>query len=351
MNLQQFEDIVLDMSHSVLDPMEERLIHALQIEGRASWSDLAPIVGLDAVTLARRWDSLRERGLAWVTGTSPEGAHALVDITCLPQQVGLVARQIAQFPSVLTLDHTSGGRDLLATVSAPSPLAIWDIVTNEIGALEGVRNSQTHLVTDVIMEASEWRMRALTPREAGRVPRASQPRARAPKIVHPEVEAAIRHCLAEDGRRPVSRIGAEHGLNDQRVADGIARMREEDRLRIRADVARSVTGWPIYAWYFIRTAAQHIQQMRSLMSQIPEARSALAVASQYNLVVGVWLRELKDVVRFEAALEAAVPSARIVDRSVVFRVSKHVGRLIDDQGRATLGFVHPMAMPNIANAQ
>jgi|GEM_PF-420538 len=348
MKLQLSSDILRFMQEYMLDPLEERIIHALQIEGRAPWSELAPVIGVDAVTLARRWDALRERGLAWVTGIFPGGATALIDITCAPQHIGDVAQQIAQIPSVLTLDHTSGGRDLLATMLADHPLAIWDVVTNHIGAFEGVRNTQTHLVTEVIMEASDWRLRALTPQETVKVPRPRPPRARAPRGVHPEVEGALRHCLPEDGRRPISRIAAEHGLSEQRVADGLARMRADGQLRIRTDVARSVTGWPVYAWYFVRTAAKHIPQIKGLMAQIPEARTALAVASQYNLIVAVWLRDLTDVMRFEAALEAAVPSARIVDRSVVFRMSKHLGRLIDEQGRATMGFVHPAATANRA---
>ncbi|MCD4853335.1 Lrp/AsnC family transcriptional regulator [Arthrobacter sp. AK01] len=339
-------NILIFMQEYMLDPLEERIIHALQIEGRAPWSELAPVIGVDPVTLARRWDSLRERGLAWVTGIFPSGASALIDITCIPQQIGDVARQITRIPSVLTLDHTSGGRDLLATMLADNPLAIWDAVTNQIGALEGVRNTQTHLVTEMVMEASDWRLRALTPPEVAKVPKPRPPRTRAPRTVHPDVEAALRHCLTEDGRRPVSHIAAEHGLSEQRVADGLARLRADGLLRIRTDVARSVTGWPVYAWYFMRTAAKHIQQIRGLMARIPEARTALAVASQYNLVVAVWLRELTDVMRFEAALEAAVPSARIVDRSVVFRMSKHLGRLIDDDGAATLGFIHPWTTPD-----
>lgn len=341
MKLQFSMDMLHLMSKNMLDPLEERIIHALQIEGRAPWSELAPVIGVDAVTLARRWESLRERGLAWTTGIFPGGASALIDITCHPQQISEVARHLAQIPEVLTLDHTSGGRDLLATMLAESPLSIWDIVTNSIGALDGVRNTQTHLVTEIVMEASDWRMRALSSQDAAKIPRPRPPRARAPRTVHPDVEAALRHCLTEDGRRPVSRIAAEHGLSEQRVADGLARMRADGMLRIRTDVARTVTGWPVYAWYFMRTAAKHIQQMQGLMARIPEARTALAVASQYNLVVAVWLREMSDVMRFEAALEAAVPSARIVDRSVVFRMSKHLGRLIDEQGAATLGFIHP----------
>ncbi|MCP3426862.1 hypothetical protein NBM05_12815, partial [Rothia sp. AR01] len=44
---------------------------------------------------------------------------------------------------------------------------------------------------------------------------------------------------------------------------------------------------------------------RGVLPQIPELRTAFVVASQYNLVTAAWLRELDDVVRFEAALESA----------------------------------------------
>ena len=329
------------MQEYQLEPLEGRIIHALQINGRARWSDLAPVLGVDPVTLARRWDSLRERGLAWVSGFFPGGAGALVDINCVPQRVDEVTRALTRMPELITLDHTSGSRDILATAWARTPLEVWDLVANRIGALPGVSHAQSHLVTEPIKEASDWRLQALTPREAAGVPRPAPPRARAPRTVHPDIEAALRHALMEDGRRPVRRIAADHGLSEQRVSDGLARMIAEGRLRLRTDVARSVTGWPIYVWYFIRTPAKLIPRMRALLDQVPQTRTALAVASQYNLIVAVWLRELGEVARFEAAMEETLPGARIVDRSVVFRMSKHLGRLIDADGRATLGFVHP----------
>ncbi|MFC7741398.1 AsnC family transcriptional regulator [Nocardiopsis composta] len=43
------------------------LINALQLTPRAAWSDLAPILDVDATTLARRWRRLEEAGLARIT--------------------------------------------------------------------------------------------------------------------------------------------------------------------------------------------------------------------------------------------------------------------------------------------
>ncbi len=329
------------MQENRLSDLDERIIHALQINPRARWSDLQPVLGADAVTLSRRWDSLVEQGIAWTTGFFVDGAAALIDITCVPQMLGEVTRALAQMPELVTLDHTSGERDILATATAPTPEHIWDLVTNQIGALPGVKQSKTHLVTEPFREASTWRLSALKPLEVAAIPRPTPPRARAPRSIHPDVEYALRQSLREDVRRPARQIARDYGLSEQRVSDGIARMIERRELRMRTDVARSVTGWPIYAWYFMQVPAKLMSKSGDVMDRIPQIRTALAVASQFNLVVAVWLRELNQVPQFESIVEETLLGSRIVDRSVVFRMSKHQGHLIDPQGRATLGFVHP----------
>jgi DNA-binding Lrp family transcriptional regulator len=334
--------MLFDVQEDRLDPLDERIIHALQINGRARWKDLSPVLGVDPATLSRRWDALRGRGIAWVSGYFPQrSAGALVDVVCAPQRLREVQESLLGIPEATTVDHTSGARDILATVLTDTPREVWEVVTGRIGTLPGVRGAQSHLITTQIMEASSWRIRALSPAEAARVPPPRPPRGRAPRTLSPDVEAAIRYALLEDGRAPVSRIARQSGLSEQRISDGIALMIAQGGLRLRTDVARTVTGWPIYAWHFLRVPAKLVAQARTILPQVPELRSAFVVASQYNLVTAVWLRELADVTRFEAAMESALPGARIMDRSVVFSMGKHMGRLLDGEGRATLGYVHP----------
>jgi DNA-binding IclR family transcriptional regulator len=43
------------------------LINALQLRPRASWTELGRSLGVDPVTVARRWSRLAERGEAWVS--------------------------------------------------------------------------------------------------------------------------------------------------------------------------------------------------------------------------------------------------------------------------------------------
>jgi hypothetical protein len=59
---------------------------------------------------------------------------------------------------------------------------------------------------------------------------------------------------------------------------------------------------------------------------------------QHDLAVDVWTRTLDDVQRLEATIEEQLPGVQIVDRALVLRTVKLMGRLLDESGRAR-GFV------------
>src|SRR3546814_14179857 len=97
-----------------------RLLNALQIRPRASWSELSRAIGSDPVTLTRRWERLHSQGIAWIAayrGGPIVSATALLEIECAPAQTMSVAEQIAHDPEVLTVDLTTGNRDLLVTLT------------------------------------------------------------------------------------------------------------------------------------------------------------------------------------------------------------------------------------------
>lgn len=322
------------MPEMQLDTIDRRLLNALQIEPRASWSELAPVVGVDAVTLGRRWERIRTEGIAWVTGLRNLGQGALIEIECEPARLVAAAETLARDPSLIVLDETSGGRDLLATVFLDDMPALSQHVTEIMGGIPGVRAARTHVINEVLVEGGSWRLRELSAEEAERVPRFRPPRARAARTVPPEVRTAIETELHRDGRAAISAIAGKYDIGAQRVADGIATLRQSGELLLRTDIARALSGWPIYAWYFVEAPARTIDLARSAIAQVPEVRLAVTASSRYNLILAVWLRRLADVNRFEIALEAALPGARIADRSVVLRIRKHMNQAIGVDSRA-----------------
>lgn len=329
-----------------LDEVDLRLLHALQIEPRASWSGLAPVVGADASALSRRWAAMRASGRAWITGLPDAGRHgrlALVEVECVAGSRDAVAAALERDPEVLILDNTVGSRDLLVTVYCDTLEELSRYLLRRFDALPGVRSSRTHLVTEAVRDARDWRLRSLSASEAARVPRPSPPRQRAARTVAPDLRAAVLEELQADGRAPAATIAGRHGTTPQRVADAIAVMRADGQLYLRTDLSLDSSPWPVYTWYFIQLPANRIDQARTALRKLPELRLAALCASRYNLILAVWLSSLESVHTFEARLAEILPQAAVMDRSTVLRVRKHVGHLLDDRGRIT-GRVVPLRL-------
>ncbi|MFT4214699.1 MAG: Lrp/AsnC family transcriptional regulator [Microbacterium sp.] len=334
------------MSTPALDEIDRRLLHALQIEPRGTWAEFAPVVGVDAATLARRWARLSESGTAWVTGHSTRRQLAMLEVDCDLGRLGHVAETLQRDPHVATLDHVSGSRDLLALVHAPDLGRLSDYVVARLARIPGIRAVRTHLTVDLLVDAASWRLRALSPDEAARIRPPLPPRARARRDVPDDLRTALEDQLWQDGRMPISVIAHRTGFAPQRVADAISTLRHRGELRFRTDVARAESGWPVYTWYFIEAPAHVIEATREAIVAVPEVRLAMTSASRYNLILAVWLRQFSDVNRFEIALEKALQGARIADRSVVLRISKQMGRIVGVDTRA-IGLAGDIVNPTI----
>lgn len=319
------------------DAVDLRLVHALQIDPRASWSDLAPVVGADAVTLTRRWNRLSASGLAWISAYRPsEGrpTFALIEVECSPGSAVATFEALAQNPDIISADFTAGSRDLIITLVAKTERDVTTFVLHGLGEIPSIRAARTHLVTDIIKDGGSWRLRELTAAEVQRIPPVRPPRNRAPKQVPDELRRVIESELAIDGRASTSDIAAKAGTTSQRVSDAISTLRTNRELLFRTDIARPHSGWPVHAWYFMQVPASSIERLRDSLARIEEVRLAVRAASKYNLIMSVWLRNLDDVQRLEVLLERSIQGAQIGDRSLVIQTGKHLGRMLDDDGRA-----------------
>lgn len=330
------------MHDFVLDDLDQRLIHAVQVSPRAPWSTLAPIVGADPATLSRRWARLRDDGVVYVTGYgATPGMLVLIEIECIPGETLSVAETLGRDAEAFTIDLTAGGRDILLSLSATDAASVATWTLERIRGVPGIRAMRTHLVSDVPRDARGWRLRALTSHEVDRIQAAERTAPVAPVRLTPEQRRALAAELAYDGRAGVTELAKRLGMAPRRVRDAIAELRESGGLAIRVDIARDYTPWPIYAWYFLRVPAGTASQVGAQLGRLEEVRLVANTVGEYNVIMAVWLRTLQDVGRMEAVIEQRLPSVSIADRSVVLRTTKHLGHMLQPDGRAS-GEVVPL---------
>ncbi|MFS8097706.1 Lrp/AsnC family transcriptional regulator [Lentzea alba] len=319
-----------------MDEVDRSLVHALQIHPRAPWSLLGEVLELDPVTVARRWQRLENAGLAWVTAyPRATDVHnvvtAIVEVDTAPGAASRVAGAVARFPWAVNVKETAGGRDLVVNVQAQDVRQLWQHITTGLSTVEGVVAARTHLVTGQTLDGSSWRLRSLDAAQRTRLEQAAATPGVSVRAAWDEVDTLMVTLLNADGRISIRDLAARTGLT---VSTAGRRLRHllAARVTLRCDVARSLSGWPFAAVYFASAPAEKLREIVSVLAAVPEVRSCVIASGPHNLIVDVWLRGLPDVHALEAHLSARLP-VDVRDRSVVVRTTKHMGRLLDDDGR------------------
>jgi DNA-binding Lrp family transcriptional regulator len=317
------------------DELDLVLLHALQIAPRAPWEQLADVIGVSAATLARRWARLSGRGDAWISAytTSQEGGGALVEIDCDANTAPDVAVAVSSDSRAVNVDVTAGGRDLLVGVITESIPDLSHFL-RKIQIIPGIRSARTHVITGIVKDASRWRLDALEPGQVRKLEAAS---AKASGAFHELDDVGIRliAALSLDGRMSAVELAERLSVSVNTVRRRMAQLESSDWLRVRCDVTRAVTGHGIAATFWLSVPPVALRDAARSIAEILEVRAVFYVAGPQNLAVLVWLRHPKDLPDFEVELIRRAPTAVISDRVVTLQTVKHVGRLLDDEGRVS----------------
>ncbi|MEQ4565650.1 Lrp/AsnC family transcriptional regulator [Paenarthrobacter sp. CAP02] len=319
-----------------LDERDLRLLHALQIRPRAPWAALAPVVGADAVTLARRWSALEDAGLAWITAYRGPGARytgAIIEIDCAPASIASATADLADDDEVLSIDQTAGGRDLVLTCLCQSDADLGRFVLDRLPSIAGVTTTRTHRGIRLLADAQQWRLRSLQEREITRLELGLPQPTAAQRGVPSEVENNVAAILRDDGRASVAHIAKSAGISPVRAKNALLALLAEKRLIVRLEVARAYAPWPVSVWYFLRVPVTQVEAVAGRLVGLQEVRFVATTAGLYSILMMVWLRRIEDMTVLERQLGERLPFAEIMDRSIVLRTPKHMGKRLTTDGR------------------
>ena len=320
------------------------LIHALQLRPRASWTVLGAALGVDPVTVARRWSRLARRGEAWVLGSPgpllfEHICVAFVEIECAVGSATAVSRALSGHAHALTLERPAGSHDLLVTVATRDLLAMSRYTLDQLPAIPGVTAVRTRIATHMFTEGGSWRIAALDPGQRARLaPPADESRTRRGPLDISPFDRAVLVRLAVDGRASYQALAAGLETSAATVKRRIDRLVQLGLITFRCDFARPLGGWPVAVTFWARVPPADLPEVGHALVRYPETRNCAAVSGPYNLVLEASLHSLSDVLRFETQLATRHPSLDIVDRAVMLRQDKLLGHLLDQHGRS-LGVV------------
>ncbi|MEU6479187.1 Lrp/AsnC family transcriptional regulator [Streptomyces sp. NPDC047017] len=317
------------------------LVHALQIQPRAAWTDLAPSLGVTAVTLARRWERLTGEGLAWLSAVpgpafSRTRCSAFVLVKCRPAAREALAARIAGLDEAATVELTApGGADLLLDVLARDMAGVHRFIDEHLARLPGVTAVECLFATSLYTEGSRWRLGSLDSAQLSalaRPDRTDQGGERS-RAALGDIDRELLEALAHDGRLGLAALAERLGTSAATVRRRLGGLTRSGTVAFRCDMARHLTGLPVSVTFRGRAPVRDANGLHRTLATLPGCRLVAAVTGGANLLATYWLPSIGAVQHHETAMHARLPSLEITDRVIGVRTVKRMGHLLDADGR------------------
>jgi DNA-binding Lrp family transcriptional regulator len=314
----------------VLDELDSRLAHALQVDGRAPFSRLASVLGVSEQTVARRFRRLRGDGVLRVLGlpTPSRGEpHWFVRVRVQPAAAGAVGAALARRPDVSWVSITSGGAELTFTTrpagARQRDLLLLDRLPRTVQVIELHAFEVLH---DWIGGGYEWSAFP-APLTDAEVAQLAPARTGGPAGAEPEDQPLL-DALALDGRLGWAELAARTGWSESRVARRVEALRAGGALFVDLEIAFEALGHPVEALLWLGVAPGELEQVGEALARAPESAYTAALTGPSNLLVVVAARDRAHLYRFITEEVGSLP-VRSMETSPVLRRVKLAGSRTD----------------------
>lgn len=327
-----------DVAH--VDETDRLIAAALQVNGRASWGEIARVLNLPERTVARRGQSLFERDLIRVS-TYVDVArvlHAravLLRIKTRPGELWHVARALARRTDASSVSLMEGSNDIAGMLLPKDERAIRRLLFDDLPGIEGIDSLNVTTVLRFYRSGHDWRPGFLRDDQVAALDTFPARPADPSDAISDEEEAMIR-CLLSDGRVSVAHLSRELGIGvatARRRMDSLAR---RGLMHPRTEVVPQVFGLGLEALVWMRAPMARLDAIGEALAQVPSVKFIAATTGTSQLLANVLVA---DEDAFHAFLTgpaiAGHEGLEVVESLVVITPLLRGSLVIDDQHHET----------------
>lgn len=319
-----------------LDADDRRVLHALQLDGRASYARIAAVLGMSERAVSRRYHRLRSRlalRVVGITRTNPrEQEDWFLRVSASSGSVDGVARMLADRADTSWIASLVGDGGLSCILRTPVP-------TGDRGnALEQFRRSasiaavtaQRLLVPFAGVGGWPGRLESLTASEREALSPAAHTRhsgssaAGAPRSGD---DGRLLRLLAADGRMSIARLAQASGIPESTVRRRIAELTSQGVLMFEVEVDPKLYGrhLDVICWMDVLPGA--LGTVANALGSHPEVAFAATTTGTTNILAILELADPQDLHRYLIDRIGALPGVHRAQTEIVARWSKRAGPL------------------------
>jgi DNA-binding Lrp family transcriptional regulator len=330
-----------------MDALDRRIAAALQLNGRATWREVARVLGTSESTVARRGRQLLDSGLVRVTG-QPDAARVglgnpvLVQLNCAPGMIKRVASELAERPDVRFLAVVTSTYDVLVELIVPSKARLAHVLTAEFASVEGITGTTTDVVMRTFKTSYDWSRDLLgehgvDPSFVSQAP-VAVPREQSETALS-ESDLRLMQLLSDDGRRTFADLAQDLDMSESMVRRRVSALVENGYLFFATLVDPQALGFEVELFVKLRVTLGELERIATALAARREVRYVSATSGFSDLACEVILRSADDLYDFTTNVLGGLAG---VQRTVIAhelatykRAYMHVGSaapMVSDKG-------------------
>ncbi|MDX3527169.1 AsnC family transcriptional regulator [Streptomyces sp. ID05-39B] len=284
------------MESDIFDELDLKLLCALEIDGRASFSRLGAVLGVSDQTVARRYRRLcAEAGLRVVALRDAERLGQdqwMLRLRCVPDSATVIADALARRHDTNWIGLGSGGTEIVCMTRPRSPGDHDDLLLGRLPRTPSVVEIRAQQILHRFYGGPSGWLRKFAVLDddvtAALLPRHEPPAG--PARIDPEDEALLA-VLERDGRAGHPALQRATGRSESAVKRRLAALLASGAVYIDVEYRSEIFGFPLVAALWITTTPAALHTVGEALAGHEEVAYAAATAGPSHIVVTTVVRD------------------------------------------------------------
>jgi DNA-binding Lrp family transcriptional regulator len=317
------------MESITVDDLDRQLTQCLGVDGRASFSAIAEVLGVSDQTVARRYRRLRSAGALRVVGLkypkSAGYANWFLRLRCVPGSGEAIAAALAKRSDTAWVQLLSGDTEVLCSLRGDASDGTESLLTRlpRSGRIVAVTAySRLHMFTggpDALGFMDVLPASRVAPL---RVPVRTRPLPTDPDEVTSDLDAALFAALALDGRTPYADLAATTAYSETTVRRRMDQLRDLGLLYFDLEMDMPSFGFRSSAWLWLSVPPSHLADVGTALAKFPEIAYVTATTGPANLAACAVCTDEESLYEFLTAKVGALPGVERVETAPIIRTVK-----------------------------
>ncbi|MGO1052355.1 Lrp/AsnC family transcriptional regulator [Crossiella sp. CA198] len=313
-----------------MDDLDSRLVAALQVNGRATWSSVAAAAGVSERTVTRRLAPLLAGGTVRVSAIpnpvlDPDLTGLVLRVRCRPGRTPPVAEALAALPEAWQVLILEGGDEIAATLWVSTPDRLKLLLLKELPKTSSIDSWQTRRLLWIFPDALGWQAPLLSAEEKARLGEVVPLPATRPLPALDEVDRRLTALLVKDGRMGFTELARHSNVSESTARRKVDALLREGAIAITTEVDPRLLGYHLEALLWLTIQPAGLGKVAKVLAAHPATRMAATTSGPSNLLVAVVCRDGEDLYELLTGTLGALPEITGVDVTPVLHVARRAG--------------------------